>query len=303
MKIAAGIFLAFWVALAGGAAAQENNARQQPLTITAQQTLEWHRDKKQYIARGQAVAAQGDVTIAAETLTADYREGAQRGMEIYRLTVEDDVEISAQGNVATGQKAVYEVDSGRAVMTGENLRLSSPDQIVTARDRFEYDVTAGRLSAQGHAVVTRGQDKLSADQVAAIFTEDAVTKKRVLKELTADGNVVITTPTEIIRGQNGVYDAARNIALLRGNVRIERGPNILEGAQAEVDLNTNISRMIGGGEGGQSGRVRGVFFPGSSGTDSKIEIPQANPVEISPPQATPEAPIRLIPPRPRMTAP
>ena len=297
----AGIFMVGLLCCAG-AGAQEIGKSNQPLTITAEQTLEWHRDKKQYIARGEAVAAQGDVAIAAETLTADYRETKESSMDIYRLTAEQNVEIASQGNVATGQKAVYEVDSGRAVMTGDNLRLSSPDQVVTARDSFEYDVTGGKLSARGQAVVTRGQDKLTADVVAAIFTEDPVTKKRVLKELTADGNVVITTPTETVRGKSGVYSAASNIAVLRGDVRIERGPNILEGAQAEVNLTTNVSRMIGGEGTGSGGRVRGVFYPGSSDAGNSAPV---TPPQIVPPVTQEAPPIRLIPPgqAQRMTAP
>jgi lipopolysaccharide export system protein LptA len=286
---------------AGGAQAQDTAPQEQPLTISAEQTLEWHRDSKKYIARGNAVAAQGDVSIAAQSLTADYREGKESSMEIYRLTAEENVEIASQGNIATGQKAVYEVDSGKAVMTGDNLRLQSPDQIVTARERFEYDVTGGRLSAHGNAMVVRGQDNLSADMVAAVFAEDPVTKKRVLKELSAEGNVVIKTPTETVRGRSGVYDAASNIAVLRGNVRIERGPNVLEGAQAEVNLNTNVSRMIGGPEGQSGGRVRGVFYPGSK--DGGAVAPVTEEAPVVPRGVTPEAPIKLIPPRPRMTAP
>lgn len=294
MRIAVALAVLFLVAGAGRGYAQPGGNAEQPLTITAEQTLEWHRDGRQYIARGQAVAAQGDVTIAAQVLTADYREGAESSMEIYRLTAEEDVEIASQGNVATGRRAVYEVDSGKAVMTGDNLRLRSPDQVVTARERFEYDVAGGRLSAHGEAVVVRGQDRLSADIVSAVFAEDPATKKRVLKELAADGHVVITTPTETVRGRSGVYDAASNIAVLRGDVRIERGPNVLEGAQAEVDLNTNVSRMIGGADGGAGGRVRGVFYPGSKDAAPPPAVEDARP---------PETPLKLIPPRPRMTAP
>lgn len=241
-----------------------NPNQNQPLEITADQTLEWHRNDRQFIARGNAVAAQGDVRISAQTLTADYRDSAKSSMDIYRLAAETGVTIVSQGNTATGDKAIYDVDSGHATMTGGDLRLTSPDQTVTARDRFEYDVAQGKLSAHGNAVVVRAQDKLTADNVAAIFTDDAATGKRTLRELTADGHVVVTTPTETVHGAHGVYHANTNIATLTGGVRIERGPNVLEGDQAEVDLNTNVSRMIGStAQGG--GRVRGVFYPGNEG--------------------------------------
>lgn len=257
---------------AAPAGAQEKSAA--PLEITADQTLEWHRNDSRYIARGNAMARQGDVQIAAETLTADYRASAESSMDIYRLSAAGGVTIESQGNVATGDDATYDIDTGLAVMTGRDLRLSSPDQVVTARERFEYRVTDGRLTAWGDAVVTRGADKLRADSVSALFHDDKATGKRVLKQLTADGNVVITTATETVRGSNGVYDAATNIATLSGGVRIERGPNVLEGDKAEVNLTTNVSRMLGGAA-ETGGRVRGVFYPGSEKPGAAVPAPEA----------------------------
>lgn len=249
---------AVWLIVAPASAQNANNNA--PLEITADQTLEWHRNDQQYIARGNVLAVQGDVRIAADTLTADYRETAASSIEIYRLTATGNVIITSRGNTAYGSHAVYDVDKGLAVMTGNNLRLVSPDQTVTARDRFEYWVQAGRLAAIGNAAVTRGEDRLTAAQVSAIFQEDGSGQRR-LARLDADRNVVITTPEEILTGDNAFYLASTDTAELLGNVRITRGPNILEGERAEVNLATNVSKMYGSAA--QGGRVRGVFYPDS----------------------------------------
>ncbi len=276
------IAIIFAIALlyASSVRAQEtlNPDRDQPLEITADQTLEWHRDTKQYIARGNVIARQGDVTIMAETLTADYRETSASAFEIYRLTADQNVKISSRGNIAYGQKAVYEVDRGVAVMTGNNLRLTSPDQSVTAKESFEYWVTEGRLTARGNAHVVRLEDTLDADTVSAIFTEDK-TGTRQLKNLTADGNVRITTPTETLTGSKGRYDAASNTASINGNVKIARGPNILEGDSAEVNLTTNVSKMKGSTAGGSDGRVRGIFYPGSDANKAIQTQPAQQPIQ------------------------
>ena len=232
----------------------------QPLEITAGQTLEWHRAEHKFIANGNVIARQGDVEIHADVLTADYRETPSSSLDIYLLTATGNVVISSQGNVAKGDEATYDVQQGKAVITGQKLTLTSPDQTVTARDSFEYFVTDGRLSANGEAYVVRGGDSLRADTVSAIFAQDAAGQRK-LKELTADGGVVITTPDEVLRGAQGRYSAGSDTAELIGNVKIERGPNVLEGEKAEVNLTTNISRMIGNPA--QGGRVRGVFYPGS----------------------------------------
>lgn len=243
--------------------ASGSNTGKEPIEITAGRTMEWRRTEQQYIARGEALARQGDMSITGETLTADYHEGEKSGMEIWKLTAEEGVRVQSGENSAYGDKAVYEVDKGLAVMTGSNLRLVSPEQTVTARDRLEYWTEKGEANAIGDAKVVRGEDTLTADTLKATFKENAQ-GKRALDTLEAVGNVVIITPEEKLTGKHGIYHAATNVAELKGDVRIERGPNILEGERAEVDLTSNVSKIFGAPENG--GRVRGIFYPGSEKT-------------------------------------
>lgn len=263
------LFCSFLLLFAAPARAQQIpvSDRDKPLEITADKTLEWRRNDTQFVATGNVIVTQGEVTIYADMLTADYREGDKSSFEIYRLTAAGHVRISSQGNTAQGDRAIYNVDRGVAVMTGEDLRMSAPDQSVTAKESFEYWTAEGKLTARGDAHAVRGQDTLSADTLAAVFADEG-SGSRKLKTLTADGHVRITTPTETLTGESGVYEAATNIASVAGNVKIVRGPNILEGRRAEVNLTTNVSTMQGGP--GAGGRVRGVFYPGSGDGDAGL---------------------------------
>lgn len=258
------VFLAV-IAIGMPCAQAQNQNRDQPLEITADNTLEWHQEARQYIARGNAVARQGEVTISADSLTADYRTGDGNGgngggTDIYQITARGNVVISGQGATAHGDHAVYHVTEGRAEMTGEQLRLTSPEYTVTARDRFEYWTEQGRLNAVGAARAVRGEDRIDANRLTAIFTQRP-DGNRALSRLEAEGNVTITTPEEVLTGARGHYEAASNTAEIHGNVRITRGPNILEGDRATIDLPTNISRIHGSPAQGE--RVRGIFYPGS----------------------------------------
>ena len=235
--------------------------RGQPLEITADDTLEWKRDEKTFTARGNAVARQGDTSISADSLTAHYTDKKSDGMEISRVEANDNVTITARDSTAQGQKADYDLMKGYAVMTGNNLKMISPDQTVTATEKFEYHVAQGQLKATGKATVIRGNDTLQADVIAAVMKQGAG-GKRVLESMEATGHVVIKTPTETARGDRAIYNAGTDKAELKGNVKIARGPNILEGDRAEVDLTTNTSRLFGNPAIG-GGRVRGVFYPGS----------------------------------------
>lgn len=242
----------------------QNSTSKQPLEITADGSLEWFRASQRIIARKNALAQQDGSSIAAETLSANYRDGAQGRFEISKITATQNVIIRSKNSTAYGDNATYELDESLAIMTGENLRMISPDQSVTAKDRFEYHVDEGKLLAIGNAVATRpnkngGTDKLRADTITAIFKENAQ-GERVLNTLEATGNVVITTPTETITGTYGIYRSASNKAELTGGVTIIRGPNTLEGNRAEIDLDTQTSQLFGGGK-TNNGRVKAVFYP------------------------------------------
>lgn len=246
--------------------AQDNK---QPLEVTADGSLEWHRNSKKFIAKKNAIAKQGDVSIGATTLTANYTEGGEQNIQISRIDAQDNVLIKSRDTDAYGDQGYYDLDKGYAELTGEELKLVGVDQLVTARDRFEYWVTDGKLVAIGAAKITRKNEQgeintLEADTLTAFMVENEE-GERVLDRLEADGNVIIKTPTETLTGTQGVYVAKTNTAEITGAVKIMRGPNILEGGKATVDLNTSISRMFG--TGGSRGRVKGVFFPGSEKKD------------------------------------
>ena len=49
----------------------------QTLTVEADQHLEWRRDDQQYIAKGNAVLTTQDMTLKADTITADYTNVAE----------------------------------------------------------------------------------------------------------------------------------------------------------------------------------------------------------------------------------
>ncbi len=251
---------------AAPAMAQNANA-DKPIEITADSSLEWHRAKNQYIANGNAVITQGNVTIRARKIIADYRDTAKSGTEIHRLTAIESVTIDNQGNTASGDHLVYDVDSGLATMTGDALTMTSPDQTVTAEDKFEYNVTAATLKAFGNATVIRAGDTLRAETISAMLKEDK-SGKQVLDQLEAIGNVVITTPTETLSGTRGVYTASNNTAEMSGGVTIRRDQNILTGDRASIDLTSNISRIFASGNAADpidpaadGGRVRGTFYP------------------------------------------
>lgn len=286
-------------------------SNQQPIEITASKSVEWLRNQNQYVARENVIVTQGNMQIFSDLLTADYRDGATSSTEIWQITAEGNVRIKDDKNTAYGDKGVYDVTGGVAILTGGDLKLVSPDQTVTAKDRMEYHSNERMAKAIGNAKVVRAQDTLTASTITAYFKDGSAAPAATtqpsanpvgggsLDRLEAEGNVVITTPTEVLRGSKVVYRAESNTAEMTGKVKIERGENVMEGERAEVNLNTNVSKMFGSNK--EGGRVRGVFFPGSEkannkGQDKPAPIPapfEQTPAASAPapaPQAAPPAP-------------
>lgn len=122
-----------------------------------------------------------------------------------------------------------------------------------------------RMQAMGDPEAVFADDKIVAQEMTAFLNEDGS-----IDRIEAQDNVVITTAEEKAEGDFAVYRPETEIAILRGNVALRKGENVLLGEQAEVDMLNNVSRLFANDQtspqddtpkAGQSKkRVRGVFY-------------------------------------------
>ena len=223
-----------------------------PVEINADNGIEWQRDTKAYIARGNARAAQSGIEVLADTLMAFYRDGNKDDdQEIFRIDADGNVRVRTKSEKAFGDKGVYHVDQAVFVLVGTNLRLETNSAIITARETLEYWDKRNLAVARGEAIVVGSDGRLRADILTAHI---AKTGKRNIDRIDAFGNVLVSTGSEIARSNEGVYNPQTEIATLCGNVRITRGKNQLNGSCAEVNLKTGRSHLLGRGQ-----RVKGIF--------------------------------------------
>jgi len=297
----------------------------QPVEILADQNIEWQREQQRYIARGNASAKQGETTVYADVLTAYYRpqpkpaapapaagttataakdakpgagapskgsDDPQGGTQIFRYEAEGHVRIVSPTDSAVGDKGIYDIDTGVLVLTGKDLKFTTPSETVTARDSLEYWDGKQMAVARGDAVaVTQDKRVITGDILTSYFVDNKAnppppTARNVktgnqkpqggkttqvadksgdseqgsnrLQRIEGFGHVHVSTPTEIVTADRGIYNADTGIAMMSDNVRITRGENQSDGDFAEVNLNTGISRLLARGDGKQ---VRGLFIP------------------------------------------
>ena len=266
MRRVTAVLCGLWLATAGTApaAAQGVSGLQggdTPLEIDADEGIEWRRDSNQYIARGNARAAQGDVQVLADVLTAHYRPDADGGSEVYQLDGDGNVRIISPNQVVYADQARYYVERAVIVLTGENLKLENGQDVITARDTLEYWEDRQIAVARGDAVARRQDKRVRADLLTAYLVPDADDKLEI-DRVDLKGNVQVASPTEYAEGSNAVYYVKREFATLSGQVKITRGENQLNGDYAEVDLASGVSRLLSAAPGRQeSDRVRGLIIP------------------------------------------
>lgn len=233
----------------------------EPVDISAAKSLEWNRAAKTYTALGDVRVRRGAAEIKADRLTAAY--AGTSGTDIRTLTAQGGVTVSAPPYTAYGDRAVYDVATGDATLTGGDLRVETENARLTARDSLVYAKSDNRLSARGGATVVKDGRTLKAEKLDAFFVPgpggDLVTQR-----ITAEGGVSVETGRETVTGAAGTYDLAAGQAELTGGVRIAQGGSFLEGSRATVDMKTGISKLYGGKA--AKGRVRGVFYPKKGAT-------------------------------------
>jgi lipopolysaccharide export system protein LptA len=335
--------------LAHGAAAQPLDlSHGGPITITANDGIEWQQVQQEVIARGNATAVRGNVTVVADRLIAFYRKKAPAadapapaapatpatpakaagsasdqpdatdtsGTEIFRLRAEGNVHIFTTTDQAQGDVAVYDIDQSVMVMTGHDLKLTTPNEVLTARDTMEYWTQKHMAVARGNAVaVTKDARRIAADVLVAYTADtsapaqgapsapakpappppaagaanttagsgDDLAQSGKLEKVEAFGHVSVRTPTDIATGDRAVYVPDTGIARLAGNVHITRGQNQLNGQEAEVNMKTGISRLLRGGD----KRVAGLVVPNDA---SSRDLPGGPPPPANVTPTTPSSP-------------
>lgn len=273
--------------LAGGD--QTNNNK--PVNIEAENGIEWQQNNKVYIARGNAKATRGDDSVIADTLYAYYREAQAQpangaaaqlrgnqssgqqspfdngSTQIYRIEAEGHVVFTTPTQTAYGDRAIYDVDQAQLVVTGKNLKIVTQQDVVTARDSFEWYDQKQIGVARGDATVTRQgpeHKSIRGDVLTAEVTKPANQPSKISK-VDAQGHVILVSEDQIARGNSGVYNLETGIATLSGNVSLTRGENELRGQYAVVDTNTNVARLLAAPPSAQAAgprpRVEGLLIP------------------------------------------
>lgn len=256
-------------ALSGGSGPFDTSTSSGPVEIDADDGIEWRRDEKVYIARGHAKATRGDMSVSADSLIAHYRDTGggnssssdsdpdQAKTSIYMVEALGNVVIVSKDSRITGDRAIYNLDKGSAIITGKDLKATSKDSWVTARDSLEYWTKEGAVVARGDAVANDKTHHVKADTLVGYFRTDDKGQKKMY-QVEATGNVLLDNNGNVARANKAIYNMDNDVATLDGAVKITRGKNQLNGEHAVYNTKTGQAKVTGG-----KGQVKTLLVPGS----------------------------------------
>ena len=232
-----------------------------PIEIEAESGIEWRRNEKLYIARGNATAKRGDLTAIADTLSAHYRDKTGGGSEIWQIEADGHVRMISPGRTVTGGHAVYNLDTRILQVTGAGLGVDTGTEKLTASDSLEYQDKAQLAIARGNALLVQGDREVRSDVMTGHFQRQTDGKLELVR-LEADGNVAVKTPDTYATSAKGDYDLTKDVMTLAGDVKVTNAGNQFNGEYAEVNVKTGVSRLLGSSSG--SGKVKSLIMPSSS---------------------------------------
>ena len=132
-------------------------------------SLEVAKDQETAIFQGNVTATQGNLGLSADTLNVKYRRSEQStgtGNPFSRIDAVGNVVLTSPDEKATGDWAVYEVDT-KTVTLGGTVVLTRGGNIINGQ-RLVIDLVTGRSKVDGGDIaVTPGAGK---QRVRAVFT-------------------------------------------------------------------------------------------------------------------------------------
>jgi lipopolysaccharide export system protein LptA len=277
-----------------------------PVQIESENGLEWHQNEQVYVAHGNVVVTRGDRKLQADTVFAYYRPVRKPGQpvpvkstpaksgdptdpdsstEIWRIVADGKVTLSTPTQTLVGDHGVDDLDQQTMVMTGKGLKLTTPEDVVTARDSLEWYDGKHLAIARGDALIVRADKgrRLRGDTLAALVVEPPGQPQRISR-VDAAGHVVVTGPTQTGTGDKGVYDADHGKVTLIGHVKLIRGDNILMGQYGVMDMNSGVSelRPAPGSGAEKPPQVQGILVPHPSNRGTPAAAAGPSPAATAP---------------------
>jgi len=115
--------------------------------LTATQQLEYWEAKKFAVARGNAVATRDKKQVRADVLVAHFNQDSRGKSQVYRIDAYDNVRVKTPSETAVGDRGIYNVETGVAVLTGNVTMMRDTNTLNGCRAEVNLNSSVSKLFA------------------------------------------------------------------------------------------------------------------------------------------------------------
>ena len=164
-----------------------NSGKDEPIEIYADNGIEWHKNKKKYVAKGNAEAISGSLSLKSDQIEAYYIETKDSSMDINNVLAKNNVIIKDKKmKITGGNYAEYDVKKDYFKVNGSKLKLTSQKNALMSNNKMEYWRSKGVAVATGKAEARKENEfVVKADKLVWNLYEvnKKIKVKKILSEL------------------------------------------------------------------------------------------------------------------------
>jgi lipopolysaccharide export system protein LptA len=235
------------------------NKSQSPVNIKSDEA-EWDNKKNLFIARGHAKLTQEDKILNCDEIHAFFEKDDKGQNQLVKAIAKKNVVMTSDSGCVRGDEGTYYADRQYLHMTGKKLSLVTPKNDRLFADKtLEYWMDEQRAKAVGNVRLYSDDKQINADSVIAFFAKPEGSEKLELIRASAEGNLHISSSTQIAEAVKGNYDAVEGVAILEDDVIITQGDNIIKGDWAKSSFKTGVSTLKANKDAPNNRRVVGYL--------------------------------------------
>lgn len=159
-----------------------------------------------------------------------------------------------------GSLAVFPGVAGAQAVSGafQGFSTGSDQPIQIEADRLEIRDPEKIAIYTGNVRVQQGVTTLKTTELRVHYTGEAKdgAPGSAVDRIEAGSPVLIQSEGQTATGDRAVFEMARDLVTVSGNVVLTQGDNVVRGGQLTIDLKSKMARM-------QGGRVQTVISPGA----------------------------------------
>lgn len=149
--------------------------------------------------------------------------------------------------------------SGLASAVAQDLIPATKEPIEIVAQTMEADKKQQTALFRGNVVATRGEMTLYAEQLTLFFAEKSEqNNQQRIKSIEARGKVSVVDNQRIAKANELDYQYASQEIVLRGDVSVQEGENLVTGDEITLDLRDNQTRV----KSNDGNRIKAIFQPG-----------------------------------------